>query len=88
MGRLLEIRMQTHEIQCHLCCRWSEHHWSVPTFNGELVSNDFPDLLWHSGGGAVAVCERCYDMHAVGKIETFDRHYLHLAGGFIHGEGI
>ena len=88
MPDILEIRMQLHEVQCSLCGDWTEHRWGVPTFNGDVVSNDFPDWLWGQAGGGQPVCEKCYDLHAAGKIETFDQYYMHLAGGFTDGGGI
>lgn len=57
-------------------------------FNGDLVSNDFPDWLWRQGGGGVAACERCYDRHALGELRTCDEFYQHLFGCFADGGGI
>ena len=88
MSNVLEIRMQSGELRCSICNDWTEHRWSVPTFNGDLVSNNFPDELWNSEGGVQAACEECYDRHSRGELPTFDRYYLHLAGGFIGGSGI
>jgi len=75
-------------ITCYICGAEDDHQWSVPIVNGDVVSNDFPDWLWSAIGGGQAVCEECYEKHARGEIETFDRFYLHLAGGFVGGAGI
>jgi len=87
-GTRLEIDMNPREVRCSICEAWTRYAWSVPTFNGDLVSNDFPDELWKSGGGGQPVCEYCYDAHAANKFPVFDRFYLHLVGGFIAGAGI
>lgn len=84
----LVIDMNIREAQCFLCGDWTEYLWGVPTFNGDLVSNDFPDNLWHSGGGSQAVCQRCFGQHERGELVVYDRFYLHLAGGLIGGDGI
>jgi hypothetical protein len=88
MAEILEIRMQSHEVRCHLCDCWTEHRWSVPVFNGDVVSNEFPDSLWESGGGGIAVCERCYERHERGEVATFDECYLWMLREFIAGAGI
>lgn len=87
MDAAVEIRMQSGELQCSLCNAWTEHRWSVPTFNGDLVSNEFPDELWHPDGGMQAACEDCFNRHADGKLPTFDGFYIHLAGGFTEAQG-
>lgn len=79
----LEIRMQAGMIDCSLCGEPDDHRWGVPTCNGDVVSNDFPDHLWQ---GSVAVCEQCFNLHAEGKIPTFDRYYW--PQGFVGGDGI
>jgi hypothetical protein len=85
---ILEIRMQLRMIDCFICGEPDEHRWGVPVFNGDVVSNDFPDWLWRSGGGGQAVCRECFEKHACGELETFDHYYLHLAGMFTGGDGI
>lgn len=87
-GPILEINMNVREAQCSLCGEWTEIRWGVPTYNGDLVSNDFPDWLWREGGGSEAACRRCHDLHAAGKLTTYDRCYRHLMGGFTDGAGI
>lgn len=86
--RALEIRFQSFEVECSLCGRHTEMGWGVPTYNGDLVSNEFPDDLHRRGGGSIPVCRDCYDRHAAGKIETFDRCYLRHREGFRDGAGI
>jgi hypothetical protein len=85
---ILEIRMQNQMIDCFLCGEPDEHRWGVPVFNGDVVSNDFPDWLWGKSGGGQAVCRECFGKHERGEMETFDRYYLHLAGMFTGGDGI
>lgn len=75
-GPILEIRMQRGEIECSLCGAETELRWGVPTYNGDIVSNYFPDDLHRIGGGSVPVCEECYDRHAAGLVPTFDRWYV------------
>jgi len=85
---ILEIRMQSNMIDCYICGEPDAYKWGVPIFNGDIVSNDFPDELWNGNGGGVSVCRACYEKHERGEIPTFDRYYLHLAGKFIDGAGI
>lgn len=90
-GSILEINLNVREVQCSLCREWCEHSQGVPTFNGDLVSNDFPDWLIRQGGGSQPACELCFHAHASGKLRTFDHYYAHLmdAGGeCIDGAGI
>lgn len=75
-------------LNCFLCGDWTDYQWGVPTYNGDVVSNDFPDWLIREGGGCQGVCERCYEKHAAGKVRTFDGDYRHLDGLLIHGDGI
>lgn len=82
---ILEIRMQSNMIDCSICGEPDCHSWGVPTFNGDIVSNDFPDELWE---GSIGVCESCYCKHERGEIPTFDRMYLHHRPGFENGGGI
>lgn len=84
----LVIDMNPREVQCFVCGEWSEFAQGVPTCNGDLVSNEFPDEIWHDHGGGQAVCKECYEKHERGELPTFDRFYLHLARGFIGGAGI
>lgn len=86
MSDILLIDMNPREVQCALCGEWCEHSWGVPTFNGDLVSNDFPDALWHSEGGSQPACESCFNKHDRGELQTFDRYYVRP--GFINGDGI
>jgi hypothetical protein len=88
MSDILVIDMNSRSIQCFLCGEWDEHRWGVPTCNGDVVSNDFPDEIWHEHGGGQAVCRECYEKHLNGLVPTFDRFYLHLASGFVGGAGI
>ncbi len=88
MSDVLEINLNYREAQCGICGDWHEYAQGVPTFNGDLVSNDFPDWLHRTGGGSVPVCERCFNKHERGEIETFDDCYTHLMGGFCEGAGI
>lgn len=85
---VLEIRMQSVEMVCSLCGAITDDNCGVPIVNGDIVSNDFPDAIWSEHGGSVPACQRCHDRHSRGEIETFDRHYLWLGLGFIHGAGI
>jgi hypothetical protein len=87
-GDTLEIRMQSHDVECFLCGTWTELHWGVPTYNGDLVSNDFPDELFREGGGAQPACERCYGQHSRGELPMFDKCYLWRLAGFEGGAGI
>lgn len=73
---ILEIHMQCDEIECGLCGEWTEFRYGVSTYNGDIVSNDFPDTMRREGGGSVAVCERCFERHAAGLIPTYDHYYV------------
>jgi hypothetical protein len=75
-------------IQCNICKNQAEFYGSVPTYNGSLVSNDFPYDLWANGGGNVPVCERCYWLHAQGRVQVWDYLYVPVGMTFIHGDGI
>ncbi len=87
MSDILEIRMQSNALECYICGEESDCGWSVPIFNGDIVSNDFPDYMWHAGGGGQAVCEDCYRRHERGEVPTFDHYYIRPAE-LIHGAGI
>jgi hypothetical protein len=76
MSQVLEIRMQRHETTCGLCGVGCHMEYGIPTYNGDVVSNDFPDELHRSGGGSFPVCQRCYLRHALGDVETFDHWYI------------
>lgn len=80
---ILEIRMQSNYVDCRVCGKPTEHQWGVPVYNGDIVSNDFPDDLW---SGGISVCRDCFDEHAAGRMPTFDRYYVRP--GFIGGDGI
>lgn len=87
-GPILTIRMQSGMVDCWICGEPTEYRWGVPTCNGDLVSNDFPDDLWEGGQ---AVCESCFAKHARGELPTFDRYYVRrgpLGVDLIHGGGI
>lgn len=88
MNEILEINMNPREAQCSLCGEWTDYRWGVPTFNGDLVSNDFPNEIWLAEGGNMPVCESCYGKHERGELPTFDQFYLHLQKGFVDGAGI
>lgn len=88
MSEILEIRMQQNMIDCFICGEPDRYQWGVPVFNGDIVSNDFPEELHRTEGGCQAVCRRCYEKHERGEIRTFDHYYLHLLDGFIGGSGI
>lgn len=88
MPATLEIRMQSHEIDCFICGEPSEQRWGVPVFNGDIVSVNFPEEIHLLEGGVQCVCESCYRKHEFGEIPTFDRYYLHLQPGLINGAGI
>lgn len=83
IGRFIEIRMQSHDTDCWLCGGYADGHHGVPTFNGDLVSNDFP--LWEGGHH---VCQSCHGKHERGELEVFDRYYEHHVQGFVNGGGI
>lgn len=88
MPDTLVINMNFREVMCCICGNWTEYRWGVPTFNGDLVSNHFPDWLWRQGGGSQPACEHCFRRHAAGELPAFDRFYLHLSGTFADGDGI
>jgi hypothetical protein len=85
---ILEIRMQSNEIDCAICGEPDDFAWGVPTYNGDIVSNDFPDDLYARTGGSMAVCRRCHEKHERGEIEVFDHYYYTPLRGFIDGAGI
>lgn len=88
MSSDLRIKLQSGMIDCSLCGAATEFRWGVPTFNGDVVSNDFPDELLGQGG-SVPVCERCFRAHAEGRLETWDHFYIHqAAANLIGGAGI
>lgn len=82
---ILNIRMQSGMIDCFLCGQPSDQRWGVPTVNGDVVSNNFPDDLVEGGQ---SVCEECFNKHERGEIPTFDRYYVPRVRSFIHGDGI
>lgn len=63
------------ECDCYICGAPTPMRWGVPVFNGDIVSNDFPDELWGESGGGQSVCESCYEKHARGEIKVFDSCY-------------
>ena len=82
------IRMQSNETDCSICGKPTEIAWGVPTINGDIVSNQFPDWFWLQEGGNIHVCKSCYEKHERGEIATFDKYYIPLTDGFIGGTGI
>lgn len=76
MDDILVIRMQSNTAECSLCGRETDYKWGIPVFNGDVVSNDFPDWMWSQGGGGQAVCRSCYEKHERGEIPTFDHYYV------------
>lgn len=91
MSDILEIHMQSDMIDCAICGEPDEFRWGVPTFNGDIVSNAFPEEMWASGGGGVSVCRECYEKHERGEIPVADRLYLERPPMGVHlvdGAGI
>ena len=78
MPEILEIRMQSFETVCSQCGRPNDDNCGLPTVNGDLVSNEFPDAVWSEHGGSIPACWSCYCAHNLGTIPTFDRYYLWL----------
>ena len=76
------------EIECTICGALTELQWGIPTVNGDIVSNDFPNEIYLVHGGSVPVCEACYQKHESGEMNVCDRFYFHLAEGFVGGSGI
>lgn len=84
----LTINMNERWADCGLCGAETLFHWGVPTYNGDVVSNDFPDDL---GGGSIAACEACFHKHERGEIETFDHYYVRpgpMGVCLVNGAGI
>ena len=81
MNKPLEIRMQRHEANCGMCGDDCDMLYGIPTYNGDVVSNDFPDGLMPDAGGSFPACQRCYLRHAMGDVPTFDHWYV-VAGAF------
>jgi hypothetical protein len=88
MPDALVIRMQYHDAECSICGAPTDMSFGVPHFNGDLVSNDFPDWLYRTGGGSRPACWDCYLRHEMGELQTFDHYYRHLVGGLEGGAGI
>lgn len=86
MSDILEIQMQSSGIECFVCGIETEYCWGVPIYNGDIVSNNFPEEMWEHGRGRQAVCEPCYKAHEDGKMPTFDHYYIRP--GFIGGDEI
>ena len=65
-------------IDCDICGEPAPYAYGfgLPTFNGDIVSNDFPNELWRQHGGGVPVCEDCYRKHERGEMPTFDHYYI------------
>lgn len=64
------------EILCSLCGQETPLAFGIPTYNGDIVSNDFPDALRTEGGGSMPVCQQCYLEHKQGLMPTFDHYYV------------
>ena len=72
----LRIKFQEPWVDCGICGTPTQWGQGVPTYNGDIMSNDFPDDLWHQGGGSKPACKVCYSKHAAGRIKTWDRLYI------------
>lgn len=89
MGDVLEIRLQTPGFgmgePCIACGLPSSGFHALPTFNGDIMSNDWPGE-WFGN----VCCERCYEKHLRGEMKTADHLYRHLLAGlgFTDGGGI
>jgi hypothetical protein len=58
-------------ITCWLCGEDTPFGWGVPTYNGDLVSDEFP----LEPQGNRPVCEACHGRHGRGEVKTWDHHY-------------
>jgi hypothetical protein len=56
---------------CVICGGEPGSHHGVPTFNGDVVSNDFA-----CANGTQPACGRCYHLHAHGMVPVHDSRYL------------
>ncbi len=72
---------------CVACGKPASGSHSLPVFNGDVVSNDWP-LEW----GAKPCCKACHDAHAAGRMPCADADYVHLLNSARHlhidGSGI
>lgn len=80
---VIQIGMQDNTVSCWICGVETEFKWGVPTFNGDLMSNDWPGEWFGQ-----SVCERCFDLHEQGKMITHDNLYRHLLLEQFNGSGI
>ena len=70
-------------VPCYFCHAASSGRHSIPTYNGDIVSKEFPlDTANHPA------CERCYKLHESGLIVAYDHRYKYLFGTLEGGEGI
>lgn len=87
LGPIEVIRMQTPGYgtgePCVACGEPCEGECSLPIFNGDIVSND-----WPGDWGGVPCCNRCYELHASGRMKTWDHLHRHHVEGFVGGDGI
>lgn len=67
---------------CPYCGGEMEGTCALPTFNGDVVSNDWPGE-WFGRG----CCEACYERHARGEIPVADKLYAHLFDGVTFSDG-
>lgn len=70
------------------CQQTASGFHSLPRWNGDIVSNDFPDGV--SSGNATC-CQSCYERHAAGRMPVADEQYtayLDRRGTFVGGSGI
>lgn len=83
MADSLTIRLQTPGFgmgePCCSCGEPASGFHGLPTFNGDIMSNDWPG----DWGGKVC-CEECYLKHERGGMETADKLYQHV----LHGIGL
>jgi hypothetical protein len=78
---ILEVELYPPMIDCGVCGQGDLFKWGIATYNGDIVSLEFPFHLVPDNSGSMAVCRDCFNAHAEGdpRIETYDAEYLHLA---------
>lgn len=81
---VLEIRMQGHDATCGVCGEDCDMRFGIPTYNGDVVSNDFPEQMWADGGGSFVACEGCFRKHERGEMPVWDRLYLPTSPMGVH----
>lgn len=57
------------------CTNYGSGQHALPTFNGDIVSNDWPGEY-----GCKSCCEFCYQKHERGEVPTCDHLYEHYLG--------